>query len=427
MPEGPDHYLKRELYRLIQIDQQIFDFLQNGSLDGLWYWDVENPTEEWLSPRFKELFGYTDDEVPNTSDWWQENIHPDDLRVVLDNFERHKVDPNHPYDQVVRYRHKDGSTVWIRCRGIAIRNEKGEATRMLGAHTDLTNLKRAELKLAESQAVLERRVGERTEQLQIRNKELQRESAQRLRAEEALRISQAELMRVARVKALGEMASGIAHELSQPLTANLTAISACRRLLQRNMGKVPAKILELMDHAIAEAKLAGNIIHNLREFIDTGTTVRTEENIEEVVDETLALAPINFGKIGIVVKRESAACNTPVWINKIQIQQVILNLVRNAIKAMAKSREKKLTVSTLSKNGTTVEVGIADTGSGIDGKIADRIFDHFVTTKPDGMGMGLAICRTIIENHGSRIWTEPRSGSGAVFRFSLPISDTQNA
>ena len=110
MPDDRDHYLKRELYRLIQTDPLIFDFLQNGSLDGLWYWDIENPHEEWLSPRFKALFGYADD-VPNTSDWWQKNIHPDDLQVAIDNFEKHKADPNHPYDQVVRYRHKNGSTV----------------------------------------------------------------------------------------------------------------------------------------------------------------------------------------------------------------------------------------------------------------------------------------------------------------------------
>ena len=100
-----------------------------------------------MSPRLKELFGYADDEVPNTSDWWQENIHPDDLEVVLENLEKHKKDPRHPYDQVVRYWHKDGSVIWVRCRGISIRNENGEAIRMLGAHTDLTSLMRAEAAL----------------------------------------------------------------------------------------------------------------------------------------------------------------------------------------------------------------------------------------------------------------------------------------
>ena len=155
MQSARDHYLKHELYRLVQTDPRIFDFFQAGSLDGVWYWDLENPQEEWMSPRFKELFGYADDEVPNTSDWWQENIHPDDLQAVLDNFEKHITDPRHLYDQVVRYHHKDGSVVWVRCRGIAIRDEKGEAIRMLGAHTDLTKLMRAETTLKDKADLLQ--------------------------------------------------------------------------------------------------------------------------------------------------------------------------------------------------------------------------------------------------------------------------------
>ena len=155
MLSDQDHYLKHELYRLVQSDPRIFDFFQEGSLDGMWYWDLENPSEEWLSPRFKELFGYADDEVPNNSSWWQANIHPDDLQVVLDNFEKHKADPRHPYDQVVRYHHSDGSVIWVRCRGIAVRNEKGEAIRMLGAHTNLTKLMRAEAALKDKADLLQ--------------------------------------------------------------------------------------------------------------------------------------------------------------------------------------------------------------------------------------------------------------------------------
>ena len=161
--ENKEHYLKAELYRLVQQDPSIFEFIQNGSLDGIWYWDVENPEQEWLSPRFKEVFGYEDHEIPNTSTWWQENIFPEDLVVAIDNFNRHCADPNHPYDQIVRYRHKDGSTVWVRCRGLAIRDANGKALRMLGAHTNVTALKEAEGLRLES---LERLVKERTRELQ---------------------------------------------------------------------------------------------------------------------------------------------------------------------------------------------------------------------------------------------------------------------
>ena len=147
----PEHYLKSELYGLIRTDSAIFEFLQSSSLDGIWFWDVTRPDEEWLSPRFKELFGYTDAEVPNTSAWWQENIHPDDLSVALENFEKHLADPDHPYDQLVRYAHKDGSTVWVRCRGLAIRDEAGRAIRMLGAHTDVTELMETRQRLEQSE------------------------------------------------------------------------------------------------------------------------------------------------------------------------------------------------------------------------------------------------------------------------------------
>ena len=139
-----DHYLKTELYERLRTDSKLFEFLESGSLDGVWFWDIEEPENEWLSPRFKELFGYADHEMEHSPDWWQENIHPDDLEKVLENFERHKEDPNHPYDQVVRYRHQDGSHVWVRCRGLIIRDDDGKPVRMLGAHTDVTELKRIE-------------------------------------------------------------------------------------------------------------------------------------------------------------------------------------------------------------------------------------------------------------------------------------------
>lgn len=154
MSEAPDltiapekHYLEQELEQRLKDEPDVFRFLQEGSLDGLWYWDLEKPEHEWLSPRFKAVFGYADHEIPNTPDWWQQNIHPDDLPTVLERFEAHAADPAVPFDQLVRYRHKDGSTVWVRCRGIAIRDASGKPIRMLGAHTDVTDLQRAKEEL----------------------------------------------------------------------------------------------------------------------------------------------------------------------------------------------------------------------------------------------------------------------------------------
>ena len=142
-----EHYLKEELYELIKTDDQIFDFIQKGSLDGLWYWDLENPENEWMNERFWLTLGYNPSDMPHLASAWQDIINQDDLNTAIDSFHKHIDNPDHPYDQEVRYTHKNGTTVWIRCRGIAIRDEKENPIRMLGAHQDITALKRAEEKL----------------------------------------------------------------------------------------------------------------------------------------------------------------------------------------------------------------------------------------------------------------------------------------
>ncbi len=146
-----NHYLKDELYKLLQETPQFFEFLQKGSLDGIWYWDLEHPEHEWMSPQFWETLGYDPEAMPHRASEWQQRIAPDDLRMALDNLGKHLADPDFPYDQVVRYRHKDGSVVWIRCRGMAIRDDAGKPVRMLGAHTDLTAQKLTEEALRRSE------------------------------------------------------------------------------------------------------------------------------------------------------------------------------------------------------------------------------------------------------------------------------------
>ena len=141
------HYLKDELYTLFANDPKIFDFLQKASLDGLWYWDLENPDNEWMSPEFWRLLGYKPEDKKHLASEWQELIDPDDLKEALSNFHAHCADPNHPYDQVVRYQHTSGKTIWVRCRGIVIRDEQGKPIRMLGAHNDITALKELENEL----------------------------------------------------------------------------------------------------------------------------------------------------------------------------------------------------------------------------------------------------------------------------------------
>lgn len=138
------HYLEFEFFELVQSDRRIIEFIESGCLDGIWLWDLENPEQEWMSPRFWRTLGYDPDTKLHLASAWQDIINPDDLAVAVENFNRHCENPDHPYDQIVRYRHAEGHNVWVRCRGIAIRDDDGRPVRMLGAHSDVTALKKAE-------------------------------------------------------------------------------------------------------------------------------------------------------------------------------------------------------------------------------------------------------------------------------------------
>lgn len=142
--QSEEHYLKKELYSLIKQDDEIFEFLQNGATDGMFYWDLTAPEQEWMNARFWRELGYEPEEKQHLASEWQDIINQDDLAIALDNFQKHCDDPNYPYDQEVRYTHKNGSTVWIRCRGIVIRDQQQQPVRMLGSHSNITALKQSE-------------------------------------------------------------------------------------------------------------------------------------------------------------------------------------------------------------------------------------------------------------------------------------------
>lgn len=142
------HYLKDELYKLIQTDISYFEFIQNGSLDGMWYWDLKKVENIWMSPKFWEVLGYDPKEKKHLSYEWENIIFEDDLRLAAENLNKHLQNPTHPYDQIVRYKHKNNSTVWIRCRGIAVRDKEGKLSRMLGSHNDITVIMNLQKELA---------------------------------------------------------------------------------------------------------------------------------------------------------------------------------------------------------------------------------------------------------------------------------------
>ncbi|KZN44230.1 PAS domain-containing hybrid sensor histidine kinase/response regulator [Pseudoalteromonas luteoviolacea] len=144
------HRLEKELYAQIKKSPEIFNFMVECSLDGFWYWDLENPTQEWMSPKLWQTLGYDPSTKQHLVSEWQHIINQDDLRLAMDNFEMHKADPSHPYDQIVRYTHATGKTIWIRCRGLIIRDDQGKSIRMVGSHTDITEIKESERRAIEA-------------------------------------------------------------------------------------------------------------------------------------------------------------------------------------------------------------------------------------------------------------------------------------
>ncbi|MBP2296198.1 PAS domain-containing sensor histidine kinase [Azospirillum rugosum] len=252
-----------------------------------------------------------------------------------------------------------------------------------------------------------------------------RDLTERQATEKRLQELQAELLHVSRVSAMGQMASTLAHELNQPLTAVINYAKAVKRLLDRPEGAEKAK--ETMDKAVAQAARAGQIIRRLRNFIEKGHTERSAESINKVVEEASALALVGAKESGVRVRLDLYNDDGLVLIDKIQIQQVILNLVRNAIEAMAGRERRDLTVTTQPDPEAPglMRVSVADTGPGLDETVMAQLFQPFVTTKAKGMGLGLSICRSIIEAHGGRLWLE-HSQEGAVFSFTVPVAGDEH-
>ena len=139
-----ENYLKKELYDLIKSDSTVFDFLQEATIDGLWFWDLDRPENEWMNPKFWTTLGYEPEEMPHKSSAWQDIIFQEDLKNIYKNFAEHSKNPEFPFDQIVRYKHKLGHTIWVQCKGLIWRDSKGKPRRMIGAHTHMPKLKNAQ-------------------------------------------------------------------------------------------------------------------------------------------------------------------------------------------------------------------------------------------------------------------------------------------
>lgn len=251
-----------------------------------------------------------------------------------------------------------------------------------------------------------------------------RDISERKQAEEEARQRQQELAHVGRLSTMGEMASGMAHELNQPLTAIATNAHACIRLLES--GAAPReRVADIMERIAAQAERAGAIIRQLRQFVRKEEPQRTQVCINELVDEVVSLCRPEAKRSGVEVRLELAPGLPPVSAQPIQIEQVILNLARNAIEAMldAECPSRRLTIATRADGPGALILSVEDSGPGIDPAIRERLFNPFVTTKQKGMGLGLSISKGIIEAHQGQLYADSEPGRGTLFRFYLPVRE----
>lgn len=348
--------------------------------DAVWDYDLVQGLIDW-SDNAAAILGYSEPLGRTSVAWWEDRIHPEDkLEVVRDLGEAIEQGASR-WSATYRFLREDGSYADMLDRGFIIRTASGAAIRAVGAMADLTERHRAEAKIRQMQA---------------------------------------ELTHVSRLSAMGTMASTLAHELNQPLTALSNFISGARRMAEKGGAKRQAELVAALVSAEAGAQRAGEIVRRLRELVSRGTVSVVVEHLPKLIEDAGVLAFVDERLLGVRHRIDLDPAAQWVKADRIQIQQVLINLVRNAVDAMEASSEREVAISTHAISDEMVEVRVADTGPGIAPELLDSLFSQFMTTKRGGMGIGLPISRTIVEAHGGKIWGHNREGGGAVFCFTLP-------
>lgn len=364
------HYLKDELYGLIKNDDSIFNFIQAGSLDGLWYWDLEQPENEWMNSKFWETFGYNPDNKKHLASEWKDLIFEEDLETALINFDKHCKDPEYPYDQIVRYRHSDGSVVWVRCRGMVIRNNEGKPIRMLGAHTELTQLMTTKEKLMKSN------------------------------------------------QALMEFAHAASHDLKSPLKSVICQIELLQKFFLQDLPDDGEKLVfniqnslkrmtGLIDGLLEYAKVTNTGMH--KEQINTGEFIQCIlEDLKSEIDATQTTVKNN-------VKHN-------IYVIPILLRQVLNNLISNAIKYRREGVNPEIIIN-CTEQSNCWEFAITDNGQGVEPKYHQRIFEFLQRLhsrdEVEGHGLGLCICRKAVEELGGKMWLTSSVGKGSTFYFTI--------
>lgn len=245
-------------------------------------------------------------------------------------------------------------------------------------------------------------------------------------AEEAYRRSQAELVHVSRLSAMGTMASAIAHDINQPLTATAQYVRGCKHLLGRVEGPGKTDLAEGLEDADRSIVRAADIVRRVREFVTRGTIEARRENLLALVEDACRFTMADLAGSGVDCRvRADEKCF--VLADRVQVRQVLVNLIRNSVAAMEGCQQRRIVIRTGPGSPGYCEVSVSDTGAGIAPEAVERLFEPLYTTRKDGMGVGLPICRTIIEAHGGAIWIDTAIEHGATIHFTLPIAATEDA
>ncbi len=254
-----------------------------------------------------------------------------------------------------------------------------------------------------------------------------RDLTEKQKAEDRIEQLRGELVHAARVSAMGTMASTLAHELNQPITAVVNYVRGASNLMRGNTAPDLPVIQHALDEATNEAMRAGGIVRRLREFVARGDSEKSVEDLDALVEEAAKLALIGARERGVDAFFEIDPASSIVLVDKIQTQQVLINLMRNAVDAMSASPIRRVTISSRPEPSGYVRVTVTDTGPGIAPEIAENLFRAFNSSKDGGMGLGLSICRTIVEANGGKIWMEACPGGGTAFHFTLIRMETEQS
>jgi two-component system sensor kinase FixL len=371
-----------------RLAEERYRLAAHATNDAVWDLDLVSGRIEWTaSPT--GFFGYRDTSELNSMSWWKDSIHPEERESVAAGFTAVVDGSGTHWSDSYRFRRADGGYAHVYDQGYVVRDSRGNGLRAVGAMADVTD---------------------------------------RQRAEAELRRMQSELIHVSRLSAMGAMASTLAHEINQPLTAVSNYVSGCRRLLDGVSGQSVAAIAEALEAGEAAAQRAGNIVRRLRELVARGNVSVRAEDLTRLIRDACEIALVDARLQGISWRVRAGQGVHWVYADRVQIQQVLINLIRNAVQALADQPTRMLIIGARARpDENKVEISVADTGPGFADGVEEALFAPFRSTKAEGMGIGLSISRTIVEAHGGKIWAERRKRGGTIFRFTLPAAEEQAA